>query len=134
MNKKIYQKFWLLKLVHKLQPKLLVSPFPSWFPPIGHFPGPSHCGSFYFGILFKYYPETCLLWHGSQKWVLPQQNHCAIEQQNLHLKLMNYFPCLVQLLTETGQHCGHISYSGLNYPPPSLLSFIASAQFFLPPK
>lgn len=31
---------------------------------------------------------TCLRWQSSQKWVVPQQNHDATEQQNLHFHSM----------------------------------------------
>lgn len=131
------QKFWFFfsKSVHKLHPRLFVVPLPSWLPPIGHLPGPWHWGSFSFGNLLRYSPLICRLWHASQKWVDPQQNHWAIEQQNLHLKLMKSFPCFKQFIAPScaGQHWGQTKSYGLNCYP-YRTSFIASAQFFLPPK
>lgn len=35
-----------------------------------------------------------MLWQGSQKWVVPKQNHTATEQQYRHLNSRKSVPCL----------------------------------------
>ena len=114
-------------------PKQYQSPLPLCQPPTAHFYFPQHFGSFYLDNREMYSPFICLLWQSSQKWVFPQQNHCATEQQNRHLNEIYYFPCFVQSVVCCGQHEGQISYLGLNFSP-YFGSPIASAQLFLPPK
>ena len=75
------------------------------------------------------------LWHGSQKWVVPQQNQFDKEQQNLHLKSINSSPCSAQVATPMprlkAEHFAHTSSSLIN----SLYAIYASSlQSLIPPK
>merc|ERR1740116_44178 len=73
-------------------------PFAGCSMPSGHSSFPGHLGSSEMAILLRYVPCSCFLWQASQKCVLPQQYQLDTEQQNLHLYVMYFFPCFLQLL------------------------------------
>merc|ERR1719471_2200653 len=66
--------------------------------PSGHSSFPGHFGSSLMAMRLRYVPCSCFLWQASQKCVLPQQYHELTEQQNLHLYVMYFLPCFLQLL------------------------------------
>ena len=94
--------------------------------------GPAHFGSWEIGLVLILYAWR---WHGSQKWVLPQQNQIARLHQSLHLYRMKSEPCTLQFVLphpgSAGLHLGQRSYSKFKL---LMSSWSPSARSFGPKK